>query len=204
MGEANHTTGFFPTLGVSPVLGRNFLPEDVGSAGSPHVALISHELWKSHFNADEKVVGQALQCNGRDYTLIGVLPQGFTYMEDQADVWVPEALTNYVRDTGANYYVFARLKDGVSIEQAQQEMSTLIVQFRREFPSYIYSPGNEYLSLESYGAYRTSEHRKSMLFLFGAVSLVLMIACANVAGLILARANGRSREIAMRMAIGRS
>ena len=198
--EESVSTGFFRSFGTQPFLGRDFLASD---AEPGNVAILSYSLWKRHFGSDPKILGGTIQCNGRAYTVIGVLPQKFTVPEMPGDVWVPDTINHYLKDTGSNYWMVARLKEGVSFPQAQQEMKALSEEYRQHNP-----PPNWFevkdgrIELVPLQEWRMGDRRKPLLLMFGAVTLVLLIACANIASLMLARSSRRRREIAVRLAIG--
>src|SRR6266404_6252298 len=203
--QASVSTEFFGTFAAQPVLGRGFLPEDA-LAGPAQVAIISYALWKNRLGGDPAIVGRAIKCNGASLTVVGVLPERFSFPEEPADVWIPGRIESYLDDTGANYWMVGRLRDGVTPEQAQQEMRALSARFHTEFPKYAW---DDWIGKD--GAARLvplrdwrlgDERRKTLLLFFGAVTLVLLVAVGNVAGLILARANARSRELATRRALG--
>jgi putative ABC transport system permease protein len=203
------SSAYFSVLGVHPALGRDFAEED-GSAGGQRVAIISYGLWARRYAADPARIGQKILLNGDPYTLIGVMPRGFSPVavatdlpnSGAADVWTPLALVEDTAGSGENIGVLARLKRGVTAAQLQAQMEIVTQDFRREFPGVV---GQELvISFWPYQKMVGAEVRPYLLVLLGAIGFVLLIACANVANLFLARGGLRGREIAVRIAMGAS
>jgi putative ABC transport system permease protein len=203
------SSAYFNVLGVHPALGRDFAEED-GSAGGQRVAIISYGLWARRFAGDPAQIGQKILLNGDPYTLIGVMPRGFSPVavatdlpnSGAADVWTPLALVANTAGSGENIGVLARLKRGVTTAQLQAQMEIVTQDFRREFPGVV---GQELvISFWPYQKMVGAEVRPYLLVLLGAIGFVLLIACANVANLFLARGGLRGREIAVRIAMGAS
>jgi putative ABC transport system permease protein len=203
------SSAYFNVLGVHPALGRDFAEED-GSAGGQRVAIISYGLWARRFAGDPAQIGQKILLNGDPYTLIGVMPRGFSPVavatdlpnSGAADVWTPLALVANTAGSGENIGVLARLRRGVTTAQLQAQMEIVTQDFRREFPGVV---GQELvISFWPYQKMVGAEVRPYLLVLLGAIGFVLLIACANVANLFLARGGLRGREIAVRIAMGAS
>ena len=192
------TDGFFRVLGVHPAMGRDIQRDDT-RPGSPQVAILSDSLWRNAFGADPTVIGRQIELNDLAYTVVGVMPPSFTFVEQPADVFMPLQLGRGIADTGMNTRVIARLRPTLTIAQAQANMNVVFEALRQQGSV---QSGQRGIQLQSYQKWLAGDFRSSLLMLFGAVSLLLLIACANVASLFMARASSRQREISIRLAIG--
>ncbi len=189
---------FLPVLGLNPIVGRNFLPDEDRPGGPPAV-IISQGLWKRKFHSDPTVVGQTLTVNGVPRTIVGVVPHEVSDMV-AADLWLPTAVDpSHSQRGNHNYGIVARLKPGVSVEQARAEMVLIAQRLEQEYPTTNSGWGVRLFPMAEMYSGRI---RPVLLVLLGAVGLLLLIACANLANLLFARAAARQKEIAIREAMG--
>ncbi|HYL73214.1 MAG TPA: ABC transporter permease, partial [Bryobacteraceae bacterium] len=202
------SAGFFPALGTAPLLGRSFTPEE-DQPGKEHEVILSHQLWRERFGGDEGILGRSIELNGYAYTVIGVMPSGFVFprAEDmpvtftaprQAQLWAPLALPK-VPGGPNDLAVIGRLKAGSSIEQARADLRVIAKRAEERDPRY---KGWFNTSVTSLQQQIVGDTRRPLLLVLAAVGVVLLIACSNVASLMVTRSLGRKKEFTVRGALG--
>ena len=203
LGSATVTGNFFTVLGVTPQLGRPFLAEETWQTGAP-VAIVSDRMWRERLGGREDIVGHTIQLGGRAVQVVGVAPRGFSYPRDDVDIWRPFAWPK--EEMSAAMYrrahwlrVIARLRPGVSADEADVQLRTVAKQLQVEHPQLNHKMGAGLTPLHEF---LVGDTRLPLLVLLGAVSLLLLIACANVGNLLLVQAAGRERELSVRLALG--
>jgi len=197
------SASLFPLLGVQPEIGRVFSPDE-DQPGHQRVAVISNRLWRSNFGADPEVVGRAITLNNQDYIVVGVMPSRFALpLNESSDIWTPLVFTPEELTLRNSHYlkVLARLKPESSLEQTNREMAGIAAGLEKDYPKSNEGTGAAVFSLHSE---IVGDVKKPLLIFLGAVAFILLIGCANVANLMLARASARHREIAVRVALGAS
>ncbi len=198
---ARCTPGFFAMRGLPLFLGRSFLPEE-GEPGKDHVVILSNRAWTRYFNSNRDLIGKDIRMNGEHYTVVGVLPPGL-HDRLNSQLWVPMTLNpEQITHDSNSMPVMARLKDGVTIDQAQAEMNGIAAQLQSESPR---TNANRGVSVEPLHLdFVTDATRRNLWLLLGAVGFLLLIGCVNVANLLMARGASRQKEIALRAALGAS
>ncbi len=193
----------FEALRVAPRMGRYF-GEQEDQPGGPNVAVLSYELWQRSFGGDPQIVGRSVDVNGTTTDIIGVMPEGFDIDESEAEIWLPLRLDWTNRNNFGSHYLFlvGRLSQGTTVEMAETELNAFVQRFPDEIQNGHISPEGHPIHLVELQEEIVGDVRPALLILLGAVGFVLLIACANVANLLLARAQDRHKEVSIRAAMG--
>jgi putative ABC transport system permease protein len=200
--EAMVAPRFFEVMGISPMLGRAFTPEEM-HFGGPRAVIISYRYWQSHFHGDPAVLGMKLRIGDKEYPVVGVMPASFEFPSHNADLWEPCPL-DAPFETNRNltwFNVIGRMKPGVTVRQAAADLATVQAQLGKQYP---HPDGKLTVQAESLKHVIVGDTSSSLWLLYGSVSLLLLIACSNIAALLLARTADREHEVSVRFSLGAS
>jgi predicted permease len=190
--------GFFGVLGVRPLIGREFIADEDRPKGAP-VVILSHALWQKFFHGDPSVIGRGILLRGEPYTVVGIMPAGFT-SGSKADIWTAIRPSRTGEGGGSNYDIMARLRPGASWQEASGQLAAITEDLKRE--GVFHKDKNTLLDIVPLLEGRTSDLRKPLMLLWATVGFVFILGCVNIGGMLLARASGRVGEIATRLALG--